>query len=134
MAYAAVVTVADNGSHEQVVTITETDGAAASEVEVVDSVTGRGPRPGSRLERVIAPPPSAGNAATRQPRLAIAAAATAGQIRYLATATAVATTIDDALRSAFPISLGGSKLYHRSTPDAGADNAMVTTYILSTRS
>jgi hypothetical protein len=132
MAYAAVVTVVDNGSQEQVVTITETDGAAASEVEVVDSVTGRGLRAGSRLERVIATR-SAGTAATRQPRLAVAAAATAIEIRYLATATAVATTIDDALRTVFPIALGGSKLYHRSIPDAGADNAMVTTYILSTR-
>jgi len=133
MAYAAVVTVADNGSQEQVVTITETDGAAASEVQVVDSVTGRGVRAGSRLERVICPP-ATGTLATRQPRLAVAAGATSGQVRYQATATAKATVIDDALRDAFPISLGSSTLYHRSIPDAGADNAMVTTYILSTRS
>jgi hypothetical protein len=133
MAYAVAVSVVDNGSVEQQVIITETDGAAASEVELVDTTTGRRVRPGSRLERVIATR-SAGTAATRQPRLAIAAAATAGQIRYLATATAVATTIDDALRDVFPISLGSSTLYHRSQPDAGADNAMITQYIFRTES
>jgi len=133
MAYAAVVTVVDNGSQEQVVTITETEGAAASEAEIVDTTTGRRVRPGSRLERVIATR-SAGTAATRQPRLAIAAAATAGEIRYLASATAVATTIDDALRSVFPIALGSSTLYHRSQPDAGSDNAMITQYIFRTES
>ena len=132
MAYAATVTVTDNGSLEQVVTITETDGAAASEVALVDSVTGRGVRPGSRLERVIATR-SAGTATTRQPRLAVAAAATTGQIRYMVTATAVATKIDDTDRNTLPAALGSSSLYHRSQPDAGADNAMVTTYILSTR-
>lgn len=129
MAYAATVTVVDNGSQEQVVTITETDGAAASEVALVDTTTGRGVRAGFRLERVIATR-SAGTAATRQPRLAVAAAATASQIRYLATATAVATTIDDALRDTFPVSLGSSSLYHRSQPDAGTDNVMATTYIM----
>lgn len=133
MAYAATVTVVDNGSREQVVTITETDGAAASEVALVDSVTSRGVRAGSRLERVICPA-ATGTLTTRQPRLSVAAAATAGQYRYLATATAKATVIDDALRDTFPISLGSSSLYHRSQPDAGADNVMTTVYILSTRS
>ena len=129
MAYAATVTVVDNGSLEQVVTITETDGAAASEVALVDTTTLRGVRAGFRLERVICPA-ATGTLTTRQPRLSVAAAATAGQYRYQATATAKATVIDDALRDTFPISLGSSLLYHRSQPDAGADNVMTTVYIL----
>lgn len=133
MAYTAAVTVADNGSLEQVVTVSETEGAATSETPLVDTTSGRGVRPGSRLERVICPA-ATGTLTTRQPRLSVAAAATAGQYRYLATATAKATVIDDALRDTFPISLGSSSLYHRSQPDAGSDNVMTTTYIFSTRS
>jgi hypothetical protein len=86
-------------------------------------------RAGFRLDRVICPP-ATGTLTTRQPRLAVAAAASSGQVRYQATVTAKATVIDDALRDTFPVSLGSSSLYHRSQPDAGTDNVMTTTYIL----
>lgn len=126
MAYTAVVSVVSTGSLSCRVTITETEGASASEVELVDSTTGRRPLPGW-LQRCVATR-SAGTAATRQPRLGRAASATGADILYQATATAVATTIDDGARTAFPILLGSGKLFHRSQPNAGSDNSMVTVY------
>lgn len=128
MAYAATVEIVREGSRGLVVTVTETEAAAASEKEIVDTTTGFRPGP-CRLRRCIAPPLSAGSAATRQPRLAVAAAATAGQVRYTATSTAVASTIDETMT--VPVTLEG-KLYHRSQVNAGADNSMVTVYHLIT--
>ena len=122
---AVTVAVQRQGSLGWVVTITETSGGAATEAELVDTVTGLRPPP-AWLQRAINTR-SAGAGATRQLRLATAAAATAGQIRYQSTATAVATTIDDGARTVFPIFCEG-ELYHRSQWDAGADNDGVTIY------
>ena len=127
MAYAATVGIVREGSRGLVVTVTETEGAASSEKEIVDTTTGFRPGP-CRLVRCIATH-SAGTAATRQPRLGVAAAATAGQVRYQATATAVATAINE--QQAVPISCEG-KLFHRSQPNAGTDNSMITIYHLTT--
>jgi hypothetical protein len=107
-----------------VVTVTETEGGASSEVELVTAGGDRPPRAG-RLLRCIATR-SAGTATTRQPRLGIAAAATTGQIRYQATTTAVGTTIDE--QPTASVTYEGPALYHRSQPDAGSDNAMITVY------
>ena len=122
---AVTVAVQRQGSLGWVVTITETSGGAAPEAELVDTVTGLRPPP-AWLQRCIATR-SAGTAATRQPRLGVAAAATTIQIRYQATAMAVATTIDDAVRTVFPIFCEG-RLFHRSQWNAGADNDGVTIY------
>ena len=127
MAYAATVDIKREGTRGLVVTVTETEGAAASEKEIVDSVTGFRPGP-VRIVKCIATH-SAGSAATRQPRLGIAAAATTGQVRYQATATAVATAINEQLTQ--PVTAEG-KLYHRSQVNAGTDNSMITVYHLLT--
>lgn len=123
MAYAATVGIVKQGSRGLVVTVTETDGAAASEKEIVDSTTGFRPGP-CLLIRCIATR-SSGTAATRQPRLGVAAAATPIQVRYTATATAVATTIDEMVTKPVPCE---AVLFHRSQPNAGTDNAMITVY------
>jgi len=132
MAYTGTVSIIPKGSLAWDVVITETECGASSEVELVDSTTGAKLPAGVWLQRVIATR-SAGTATTRQPRLGVAAAATASQIRYLATATAVGTTIDEAARTNMPVSLMGPRLFHRSIPDAGSDNSFTTIYTVTRR-
>lgn len=124
MAYIADVRITQPSAGEFVVTITETEAAASSEVELLDTGTGaRLPYPG-RIIRCITPP-STGTGATRQPRLAIAAGASTGQVRYEATATAKATKIDEQP----VVSLTAeSSLFHRSQAASGTDNACTTVY------
>lgn len=71
---------------------------------------------------------SSGSAATVQPRLGSAAAATGVQIQYLATAGA---SVDD--QPAAPAIIYGTStgaFYHRSQPDTGSDNSITTVYII----
>lgn len=126
MAYTATVTISRPSSRLTVVTVTETECGSTSETELVTSAGDRPLRAG-RILRVIATR-SAGTAAARQPRLAIASAASSIQIRYQATSTAVGTTIDES-PTAGP-TYEGPSLYHRSQPDAGSDNSFVTVYHL----
>lgn len=124
MAYTATVDITELSAGEYTIQIDETEVEATSEVELLDSVTGRRlPYPG-RIIRCIAPP-STGTGATRQPRLAIAASASTGQVRYEATATAKATKIDE--QPAVSLT-AESSLFHRSQPASGTDNVCSTTY------
>lgn len=132
MAYAATVTVdhLTGGYPERVfrVTIAETDCGTTSETSFqLASAGGMHPVRVAQMYRVQAAK-SSGSAATLQPRLGAAAAASGVQIQYLATAAA---SVDD--QPAAPVVIYGSAagiFYHRSQPDTGSDNAITTVYLI----
>lgn len=132
MAYTSTVTVEHiAGAYPERafrVTITETECGTTSEASfTLSSAGGMHPVRLAQVYRVQAVK-SSGSAATLQPRLGSAAAATGLQIQYLATAAA---QVDD--QPAAPVVIYGTSAgtyYHRSQPGTGADNAVQTVYII----
>ena len=119
MAYAATVTVTRKGS-EVVVTIAETEGAAASEATIELGFT-----KGVILRQLA--DKTAGSASTLDPILGTASNPS-GNTVVIENDTA-ADPIDNSWSGGgvtFHTSTG--KLYHRSVPDSGSDNTIATEY------
>lgn len=126
MAHVVVITakMATSGCE---ITITETGASSTSEVELTIALLGKPLPVKGRIVRVISKR-SAGTGTTIQPTIGTVTNPSGTTIRYEATATAVATTIDDQPTAPPTYRLVGSSLFHRLRPDAGADNDAVTVY------
>ena len=110
------------------VTVTETECANSSETTFqLSSSGGLHPVKIGLMYRVQSVK-SSGSAATLQPRLGSATAATGVQVQYLATAGA---SVDD--QPAAPVAICGTStgtFYHRTQPDTGTNNAVTTVYLV----
>lgn len=124
MAYASTITVEQPGTGLYVVTISETEAAAASETEIDLAAQGL-PAVGSIVARRCAV--TSGTATTVQPVLGIATDPENGSAWLFSTDTA-ANPVHQ--QPASPISYGSqvSSFFHRSKVDAGADNSVTTVY------
>lgn len=124
MAYASTVTVQQPGTGLYVVTITETEAAATSEVQINLAAKGL-PPVGSVVARRCAV--TAGTATTVQPVLGIATDPENGSGWLFSTDTA-ANPVHQ--QPASPISYGTqvASFFHRSKVGAGADNSVTTVY------
>lgn len=127
MAYAATVAVsykgAVNGRETFLVTITETEAAAASEW----SVTGL-PDIGTitHYQATL----TAGSGATINPILGKAASFSADTQNHIATNTNTAVHINDGARTPYTLQGGAGTIYGRSTVNAGADNSISTLFVV----
>jgi len=101
---------------EIVVVISETNVAAATEVEIPLGIT-RG-----RLLRVIADK-TAGSASTLASLLGIATNPAGSNIVFEATAAA---TVDSQIVGGATFSTSGGSLFYRAKPDSGSDNSVTT--------
>lgn len=124
MAYAAEVTVDKatiSGRRHWIITVSETDAAAASEYEV-DGL------PALATLRLTRTTLTAGAGATVAPVLGNATGFAVNTQAHLASYDTPASHINDA--TAFPINLPTGKLVVRSTVNTGADNAISTVFVL----
>jgi hypothetical protein len=124
MAYASTITVQEAGSGFYVVTISETEAAAASEVEIDLSAQGL-PAVGAVVARRCAV--FSGTATTVQPVLGIVTDPDNGSAWLFSTDTA-ANPVHQQPAAAVTYGTGVSSFFHRSKVDAGADNSVTTVY------
>jgi hypothetical protein len=124
MAYASTITVQEAGSGLFVVTISETEAAAASETEIDLAAEGL-PPVGAVVARRCAV--TSGTATTVQPVLGDATDPENGASWVFDTETA-ANPVHQ--QPAVPVTFGTqvSSFFHRSKVDAGADNSVTTVY------
>ena len=124
MAYASTITVQEAGSGFFVVTISETEAAAASETEINLSTQGL-PPVGAVVARRCAV--TAGTGTTVQPVMGNATDPDNGAAWLFSTDTA-ANPVHQ--QNAVPITYGTgvSSFFHRSKVNAGADNTVTTVY------
>ena len=122
MAYNSAVTVTHVGGRDYVVTITETDAAAASEATIAGL-----PRKGIVLSQLA--DKTGGSANTIDPILTTASGSTLSTQVVLENATAAAT-ISNLADPAVPYYSATGTLYHKSVVDTGTNNAVTTVYII----
>lgn len=122
MAYSATVTITHAGGRDYVVTISETDAAAASEA----TISGL-PKKGLLLAQLA--DKTAGSATTLDPRLTTASGSTLSTQVVIENGTA-ASTISNLADPAIPYYSANGTLYHKSVVDAGTNNSVTTVYLL----
>ena len=122
MAYSATVTITHAGGRDYVVTISETDAAAASEA----TITGL-PKKGLLLAQLA--DKTAGSATTLDPRLTTASGSTLSTQTVIENGTAAAN-ISNLADPAIPFFSATGTLYHKSVVDAGTNNSVTTVYLI----
>ena len=128
MAYAATYTVTvstkqGDGRRRWLVVITETECANTSEFAVAPSVCSGYPLPSSGTITRYSAVKTAGTAATLRPILSRTTAPASTQVGYIGRQSAAAASVHDGTSTRYD---NLTTLYGRSTPDAGADNTIVT--------
>jgi len=124
MAYASTVTVEQPGTGLYVVTITETEAAATSEVQVNLSAKGL-PPVGSVVARRCAV--TSGSGSTVQPVLGIATDPENGSPWLFSTETA-ANPVHQQPSAAVTYGSQVASFFHRSKVNTGSDNSVTTVY------
>jgi hypothetical protein len=122
MAYSATVTITHAGGRDYLVTISETEAAAASEA----TITGL-PKKGLLLAQLA--DKTAGSATTLDPRLTTASGSTLSTQTVIENGTAAAT-ISNLADPAIPYYSATGVLYHKSVVDAGTNNSVTTVYLI----
>lgn len=129
MAYSADVQVNQLREDRWEVVITETECGTASETEIPASDDGDAdaiPRQGRFLTRRATL--SSGSGTTLEPILGEQTDPATNKTRIVGETAAAAADIYDQAAPPVPYNALYGDLYHRSRPDAGADNAVVTVY------
>ena len=121
MAYAATVTLTRKGT-DYVVTISETEAAAASEATITGlPVRGRVLRQKCSL--------TAGTGTTVDPTLTLPSGGTG--VNIVVENDTAAANVDNGSDPAIPFANTGPTMYHKSVVDAATDNSVTTVYYIS---
>lgn len=122
MAYSANVTITHAGGRDYLVTISETDAAAASEA----TITGL-PKKGLVLSQLA--DKTTGSATTLDPVLTTASGSTLSTQTVIENGTAAAT-ISNLADPAIPYYSATGTLYHKTQVDTGTNNGVTTVYLI----
>ena len=122
MAYSASVTLTHAGGRDYVITISETEAAAASEA----TITGL-PKKGLILSQLA--DKTAGAATTLDPKLTTATGSTLSTQTVIENGTAAAT-ISNLADPAIPYYSPTGVLFHKTQVDTGTNNSVITVYLI----